>query len=705
MKKLICLLLTVLIFSSFSLCAAAQGSDKPGLEKIIYSEYGTYTLKSDGTKAIKGLVKNQEKSNSKIISQGSFPEKFDRRDISSAPMAQQWGTCWAYAAMSGLEAGAIALGEENPAFSEAHLAYFTLNPQREGYNIGGSRNCYTNGANQYFATYSLANLQGIANRQDFPMPANSSDKFSESDRFNRGSGYVIDEAVELTSKNQIKDRLMNDGEVFINFYTKSGYYAYNSDYGAVMFYNSVQNSNHAVSIIGWDDTVPASAFTGRERPAGNGAWIAKHTDSSGGYYIYISYEQFLNGSTGFKVRKNTWQNHYTYSSNGYNANYGTDSSFTEGASIYKAQADEKISAVSFIVDTGDEIVDGAVNVTVYKNLSGTSSPVSSEKISFASMTIDHDGYYTFDLPEQVSVSKDELFSVCVAIKTSYGVAVKQCVEYDESQSEYYVTDGYSFYRDSQSESFSALNGIEEGVHDAFMHIYTVSSCEESENIAKLYVDGKLWKSVEYNEGQKSIGIDVPQKAGYEGKWESYSLAGGEVTINAVYTPIEYTAAFVADGVTVKEVKFTVEAQSITPPAVPEKTGYTAKWSDYEIVANDITINAVYTPGYIKIVNFVKERTVNYKTTITLRSEYSSLEGLTAGWIWECGGNTYTHTGQALKLEGLKSDVTVYAVLKDTDSNVYIKSEIETIKVKNGFFDKIVSFFARLFKSNDYTITQ
>lgn len=56
--------------------------------------------------------------------------------------------------------------------------------------------------------------------------------------------------------------------------------------------------------------------------------------------------------------------------------------------------------------------------------------------------------------------------------------------------------------------------------------------------AKLMVDGKLYKEIEYNEGQKSISLPpVPEKAGYTGEWESYSLTNGGTIINAIYTAI------------------------------------------------------------------------------------------------------------------------------------------------------------------------
>ena len=88
---------------------------------------------------------------------------------------------------------------------------------------------------------------------------------------------------------------------------------------------------------------------------------------------------------------------------------------------------------------------------------------------------------------------------------------------------------------------------------------------------------------------------VPAKVGYTGAWETYTLKAENFTVNAVYTPVVYTATFVADGVEVAKIPFTVEDKSIAEPAVPAKAGYTGAWEAYTLGAEDITINAVYTP--------------------------------------------------------------------------------------------------------------
>lgn len=88
---------------------------------------------------------------------------------------------------------------------------------------------------------------------------------------------------------------------------------------------------------------------------------------------------------------------------------------------------------------------------------------------------------------------------------------------------------------------------------------------------------------------------VPDKAGYSGAWEKYTLGDEtEITVDAVYTLINYKVTFVADGEKVGECTFNVENKSITVPEVPDKQCYTKAWADYELGTESVTVEAVYT---------------------------------------------------------------------------------------------------------------
>lgn len=114
-------------------------------------------------------------------------------------------------------------------------------------------------------------------------------------------------------------------------------------------------------------------------------------------------------------------------------------------------------------------------------------------------------------------------------------------------------------------------------------------------IAKFVADGKVIGTKSYTVENDTIAApDIPQKQGYIASWEDYTVKAGGMTINAKYVPEIYMAKFVADGETVDEIPYTVETQSITPPVIPNKDGYTARWSDYTLTAGGITVNAIYT---------------------------------------------------------------------------------------------------------------
>ncbi len=61
------------------------------------------------------------------------------------------------------------------------------------------------------------------------------------------------------------------------------------------------------------------------------------------------------------------------------------------------------------------------------------------------------------------------------------------------------------------------------------------------------------------------------------------------------TTATYTATFVADDVTVATKTYKTDALTVDAPEVPAKEGYYAAWEPYVLTASDITINAIYTP--------------------------------------------------------------------------------------------------------------
>ena len=212
------------------------------------------------------------------------------------------------------------------------------------------------------------------------------------------------------------------------------------------------------------------------------------------------------------------------------------------------------------------------------------------------------------------------------------------------------------------------------------------------------VDGESYKNETVPFGTEISKPDDPVKEGYTFAWVNEipaTMPAQNVTINGKFTPIEYTATFVDEnGETVENVTFTVETESITEPAVPEKAGYTGEWEEYTLGTSDITIKPVYANiTSIQIENYEENSEIGYKEDVTYTADVSDLpEGAEIHWF--VNGED-VGTGESYTVENPTEDYTIQAKVIDKDGNVISESVEQKITVKNGFFDRLKAFFAEL----------
>lgn len=103
--------------------------------------------------------------------------------------------------------------------------------------------------------------------------------------------------------------------------------------------------------------------------------------------------------------------------------------------------------------------------------------------------------------------------------------------------------------------------------------------------------------VKYSKGTESYVVvpEVEPVQYYIASWGNFEFEYKEnQVVNAVYTPIVYTVTYVADGKTVATIEYSVENFNFDIPAVPEKEGYDGKWQEHEFNFENITVNAEYT---------------------------------------------------------------------------------------------------------------
>ncbi|MBR4765936.1 MAG: DUF11 domain-containing protein, partial [Clostridia bacterium] len=212
------------------------------------------------------------------------------------------------------------------------------------------------------------------------------------------------------------------------------------------------------------------------------------------------------------------------------------------------------------------------------------------------------------------------------------------------------------------------------------------------------VDGEELTTMDATCGESVPQPRQPQKDGYEFAWVDEipeTMPAENITINGTFTAIKYTATFVDEnGKTVDTRDYTDETTSITEPAVPEKQGYEGKWEDYTLKIGGITVKPVYTniSGITLNTDGISE-TTGYKEDQTFKADVNDLpEGSEVHWF--VNGED-VGTGSSYTVEDPTEDYTVQAKVIDKDGNVLAETETQKVHVKNGFFDRIKAFFTDL----------
>ena len=225
-------------------------------------------------------------------------------------------------------------------------------------------------------------------------------------------GEPYDEVVrreELDAKNQ-----QGQPPVYMSFV--------NNEDGSLTYaqytYDSVA-PNHAVTVVGWDDTFPASNFNEEHRPPGPGAWICKNswdTDwGNDGYFLLSYYDKTLNYPQTFEYVKPEDREpqsleileHDFMPSEYVSATYYSDPVYTAG--IFEMETDSVLQYVSAM--TGD--LNTEVTASVYLLNEGAKGPTDGVLMETVSGIYDYAGYHRMTLANNISLPKGSIIGIVV----------------------------------------------------------------------------------------------------------------------------------------------------------------------------------------------------------------------------------------------------------------------------------------------------
>ncbi|MBO7206895.1 MAG: hypothetical protein J6W10_04705, partial [Kiritimatiellae bacterium] len=345
--------------------------------------------------------------------QDAMPSKYDLRTIGClTPVKDQgsYGTCWAHATLGALESGLKKSESATYDFSENNMA--NLHGWDWGFNDGGNATI----SSAYLLRWNGPILESY---DPYPNPGESTAKTPvrhvQRVRWIPGRSYYFD-------LDNIKKALMECGALHVGYLHDSYFYnsAKSSYYNFFIQKNSSGSrlTNHAVTLVGWDDSYSKSNF--KTQPPGDGAFIVRNSwGSSWGDdgYFYVSYydESFAWGTLYAFPGAEPADNYdaiYQYDPLGMFTSIGYGSATAWGAAMFTASASSKIAAIGFYALTPST----SYTISVYTG-SMASKPCSGTLRCQQNGKVDEAGYVTVPLAEAPSVSSGTRFSIVIKLTT------------------------------------------------------------------------------------------------------------------------------------------------------------------------------------------------------------------------------------------------------------------------------------------------
>lgn len=368
-------------------------------------------------------------SNIGIASYALYPGTYnanEERFVTEVKNQRNTSLCWAFSLASNLETSLLTREQKYYDLSEEQLAYFWANRVNDPLGntpndkITRTQSDYHGTGNGRVASFFLSTWSGMTTEEKVPFQS-SSVTWPDSLAYDT-SAYMEDAIFSQYTVERTKQLLMEYNSVSAMIYMLDNYY-----YPDTASYSCPQSGlvNHAVTIVGWDDTYSKENFPSASGVKNDGAWIVKNSYGKNwgkNGYFYLSYEDksITNLVSNTAVTTPAYPNNYFYDGAAAGTVTFPGNTINNGyyvSNIFKATAgngkDEELGEIVTAVpqDNTD------FQIQVYTDLKNTSDPTSgtpayAESVDYTQPLA---GIHTIHLNTPVKIPQGTFYSVVIRI--------------------------------------------------------------------------------------------------------------------------------------------------------------------------------------------------------------------------------------------------------------------------------------------------
>ena len=368
-------------------------------------------------------------SNIDIATYALYPGTYnanEERFVTDVKNQRNTSLCWAFSLASNLETSLLTREQKYYDLSEEQLAYFWANRVNDPLGntpndkITRTQSDYHGTGNGRVASFFLSTWSGMTTEEKVPFQS-SAVTWPDSLAYDT-SAYMEDAIFSQYTVDRTKQLLMEYNSVSAMIYMLDNYY-----YPDTASYSCPQSGlvNHAVTIVGWDDTYSKENFPSASGVKNDGAWIVKNSYGKNwgkNGYFYLSYEDqsITNLVSNTASASEEYNNNYFYDGAAAGTFTFPSNTINNGyyvSNIFKATAgngkDEKLGEIVTAVpqDNTD------FQIQVYTDLKNTSDPTSgtpayAEPVDYTQPLA---GIHTIRLNTPVKIPQGTFYSVVIKI--------------------------------------------------------------------------------------------------------------------------------------------------------------------------------------------------------------------------------------------------------------------------------------------------